>query len=132
MTYNKTICLSITLMLLSYLNLHGMENLKDIMPYNPTNSSALCAGVRTSIQTSRVEKTTLNRDQKMQIADLKLKNKEIMLNVTTAVTATVIAAPVIFYALGEATPIIGSGLRTIAQASTDFYDFFKESWPNWN
>ena len=132
MIFNKTICLSIVLILLSQASLHGMENLRGIVTYNPADSDALGIGINTPIHSLHMPKRTLNKEKKTELANKKLENKATMLNNTTAIAAAVVSAPIIFYAAGETLPIISSGIGAIAQTGYDVYDFLKESLPNWN
>lgn len=114
--------------------IYGMENSKDIMPYNPASSGA--SEVRSAHKSARLPKyspTKLDDDQKIQLAQMKLKNKETMLNVKTVITVgIIIAAPIVIYGAQEMAPLVGSGIKTIDQTSSNIYHFFKDSWPNLN
>jgi len=132
MIFNKTIFLSITFALLSHVNLHGMENLKDIMPYKATSSDTIGIGVDKSIHSLPTQKITLEKEKKIELANKKLENKEAALNITTAIAAAAVSAPIIFYAAGQTLPIIHSGIEAITQTGDDVYHFLKDSLPNRN
>ena len=133
MIFNKTIFLSIASALLSHISLHGMENLKDLMPYNQASSGA--TEVRNAHKSARLPKypsSELDAKQKIRLAQMKLKNKETMLNIGTAITVGIIAAPIVIYAADSTLPLINSGASVIAQTSSDIYHFFRDSLPDWN
>lgn len=133
MFLSQRLYLIITLFALVQTTIYGMENLKEIMPYNPASSGAI--GVKEARKSTRLPKYSpikFDADQKNQLAQMKLKNKETMLNVGTAITVGIIAAPIVIYGAQEIAPLINSGASTIAQTSSDIYHFFKDSWPDLN